>query len=106
MSSLIRFDGVRDMCGDDIVFFNKLLQIFREELKECLDELSSSFINLDTESVANVCHKIKGMSLAMCCDSVSQYSLILEKSAISCYCTKNEYILLVISILDVLRETI
>lgn len=105
MEKVISVHEAMKICDDDKEFFKELVGLMREDLKECLDILPQALSNNDSKQMREVAHRIKGQAANMAANDLCKKSKTVEDSSKLGFCTKNEYLQLVLSIKEFLRCT-
>ena len=93
------------ICDGDEEFFKELIGLMHEDLRECLDVLPQALGNNDSKQMREVAHRIKGQAANMAAKDLWKKSKTVEDSSKLGFCTRNEYLQLVLSIKEFLRCT-
>lgn len=105
MEKVVCVDEAIEICGDDEEFFKELIQLMREDLVDCADSLANAYNTNDPLKTREVAHRVKGQAANMAAKDLWQKSKKVEDAAKNGFCTKNEYLLLTLSIKEFLRCT-
>lgn len=93
------------MCDDDEEFFEELVGLMHQDIKECLDILPQALSDNDSKQMREVAHRIKGQAANMGAKDLCEKSKTVEDSSKLGFCTKNEYLQLMLSMKEFLRCT-
>lgn len=105
MEKVISMGEAMEICGDDEEFFEELVQLMREDLVECADLLANAYNTNDPIKTREVAHRVKGQAANMAAKDLWQKSKKVEDAAKNGFCTKNEYLRLILSIKEFQRCT-
>lgn len=102
---VIAVNEAMEICEDDQEFFEELVQLMREDMVECADLLANAYNTNDPLKTREVAHRVKGQAANMAAKDLWQKSKVVEDAAKNGFCTKNEYLLLILSIKEFIRCT-
>lgn len=105
MEKVISIKEAMEICDNDQDFFQELLGIMREDVEECLDLLSKAFVDNDPQHTREIAHRVKGQAANMAAKDLWEKSKKVEDAAKIGFCTRNEYLYLILSMKEFLRCT-
>lgn len=105
MEKVISIKEALEICDDDEEFFREMVGIMRDDLLICLDLLAQAFTNNDPTQTREVAHRVKGQAANMAAKDLWKKSKKVEDAAKLGFCTKMEYLCLILTIKEFLRCT-
>ena len=97
-------DALKVCCGDRDLMI-EIISMVREDMITCIP-LLEKYYKSDLNEFANICHRIKGQSLTICCNTLTETSTLAETSARSGKCTHTEYKNIINSVKDFINKTL
>lgn len=94
-----------EMCDDDEEFMKEMVGLMRDDLSLCLGLLAKGFIENNPIKTREVAHRVKGQAANMAAKDLIGKSKKVEDAAKLGFCTKTEYLRLILSIKEFIRCT-
>ncbi|CBN80413.1 Hpt domain protein, EsV-1-113 [Ectocarpus siliculosus] len=93
------------MCDNDEIFMKEMVVLMRNDIVECLSLLAEAFNNNNPARTREVAHRVKGQAASMAAKDLMLHSKKVEDAAKIGFCTKTEYLSLVLSMKEFVRCT-
>ena len=93
------------MCDNDEEFMKEMVALMRDDVVECLSLLAEAFDNNNPSQTREVAHRVKGQAANMGAKDLMVKSKKVEDAAKTGFCTKTEYLSLVLSMKEFVRCT-
>lgn len=105
MNGVICITEAMEICDNDEEFFQEMVELMREDLASCLNLLARAFQGNDATQTREVAHRVKGQAANMAAKDLWEKSKKVEDAAKLGFCTRTEYLHLVLSIKEFVRCT-
>jgi HPt (histidine-containing phosphotransfer) domain-containing protein len=105
MENVISLNACLEMCDNDKEFMEEMIDLMRDDVKVCLNLLAKAFTDHDRTELRNVSHRIKGQAANMAAEELCEMAKKVEDAAKNGFCTKIEYLMLILSAKNFLRCT-
>ncbi|CAN0459610.1 unnamed protein product [Ectocarpus sp. 8 AP-2014] len=93
------------MCDNDEKFMIEMIGLMRDDIAECLSLLAVAFNDNDSARTREIAHRVKGQAASMAAKDLMVKSKKVEDAAKNGFCTKTEYLSLVLSMKEFVRCT-
>lgn len=93
------------MCDNDEEFVKEMVGLMRDDIIECLSLLAEAFDDNNPSQTREVAHRVKGQAANMAAKDLMLKSKKVEDAAKIGFCTKMEYLSLVLSMKEFVRCT-
>ncbi|CAM9465391.1 unnamed protein product [Ectocarpus sp. 13 AM-2016] len=105
MENVLCVKEALEMCDDDGEFLKEMVALVRDDIVECLSLLAEAFGDNDSSRTREVAHRVKGQAANMAAKDLMLKSKKVEDAAKIGFCTKTEYLRLVLSMKEFVRHT-
>ena len=105
MEKVISIKDAMELCDDDEEFMEEMVCLVRDDLKLCINLLAKAFMDNNPKETREVSHRIKGQAANLAANDLWDKSKKVEDAAKLGFCTKMEYLHLIISIKTFVRHT-
>ncbi len=105
MERVISLNEAKQICDNDEEFLNEMITLMRQDMFRCLTLLAKAFNAGDTTQMRQVAHRIKGQSASLAATKLWRTSKNAEDAAKLGFCTKMEYLCLILSVKEFIRCT-
>ena len=94
-----------EMCDDDEEFMKEMVVLMRDDIVSCENFLAQAFMENDPTRTREVSHRVKGQAANMAAKELWEKSSKVEDAAKLGFCTKTEYLQLILSMKEFVRCT-
>lgn len=94
-----------EMCDNDEEFLREMVGIMRDDVVLCMDLLATAFNDNNPTQTREVAHRVKGQAANMAAKDLFEKSKKVEDAAKLGFCTRNEYLILILSMKKFVRCT-
>ena len=105
LSNVIYVKEAMEMCDNDEEFMREMVGVMREDMASCQNLLAKAFMDNNPVKTREVAHRVKGQAAMLAAKDLAETSTKVEDAAKSGFCTKTEYLLLMLSMKEFVRCT-
>ncbi|AAK14531.1 unnamed protein product [Ectocarpus sp. 4 AP-2014] len=105
MEKVLCVKGALEMCDNDEEFLKEMVGLMRDDIMKCLSLLAEAFDDNDSSRTREVAHRVKGQAAMLAAKDLLLQSKKVEDAAKIGFCTKTEYLSLVLNMKEFVRCT-
>lgn len=105
MESVLCVKEEMEICDNDEEFMKEMVGLMRDDVVACMDLLANAFNGNNPTQTADVAHRVKGQAANMAAKDLFAKSKKVEDAAKVGFCTKTEYLHLILSMKEFMRCT-
>lgn len=105
MENVLCVKEAAEMCDNDEEFMKEMVGVMRDDIAECLSLLADAFDDNNSNQTMAVAHRVRGQAANMAAKDLMLRSKTVEDAAKIGFCTKTEYLNLILSMKQFVRCT-
>lgn len=105
MKEVMNITKAIEQCDNDEEFMREMVELFREDLQECIDLLDKAFHENDLTQLKELSHRIKGQAATLAAEDLLKISRSIEHASSCGDVRKDDYVKLVDAINVFLDKT-
>lgn len=105
MQNVICIKEAMETCDNDDEFMRQMVAVMRDDMVSCENLLAKAFMDNNPVTTREVAHRVKGQAASLAAKALTETSTKVENAAKAGFCTKTEYLLLMLSMKEFVRCT-
>ncbi|CAM9107505.1 unnamed protein product [Ectocarpus sp. 12 AP-2014] len=105
MENVVCVKEAIEMCDNDEEFMKEMVALMRDDVSMCLNLLPRAFTENDPTQTRELAHRVKGQAANMAAKDLWGKAKRVEDAAKLGFCTRTEYLHLILSMQEFVRFT-